>query len=333
MVYYYIILYLPGNMAEQTESKTSSAEDRNEDCDLVEQTDSYKPSTEDGKEVYGLAQPTKFLLTSSRKDMGEDLDFTVKFDQHSVLMILENLVKTKTRHSTLEILLILHHCFNNSCIKHGCNLNDILFPCKNIRKIFTLINRIMWFIINTDSEKSVKTSVSDFKLDYKLNLVQILDHRLRIAHTFVQNKVVISQKMNKRLMTTFQKLNNMHMIIWARYGWNCMKKFLQCENTTPVDLINHKFQMNFFKYYGDSAREGRLPQVFWQDASFEKKIKNNNSLEEIFLIGDEEKCSVCYMDGEDFRNDFAIFLNCNHLICVSCAETIIILECDYSALR
>ena len=320
------------DLLEQTDSKPPATEERKEDCDLVEQTDSKPPATEERKEDCDL-EPTKFLQTSFSKDIDEYIDFTLKFDQNSVIMILVNLLKTKTSRSPLETLLILHHCFNTTCLEYGCNLNDILLPYQKIRKMFTLMNRILWFILNNDSERLVKLSVADCNLDYKLNAGQLLKCRLSRAYKFIKKKVVLSPKMNNRLTATLKKCDSLILVIFTRYGWNCMKKFRQSENTTHVNHYSRRFQLNFLKYYEECAGIGRFPHVFWQDASFEKKIKNNNSLEAIFLIGDEDKCSVCYKDGQDFRDDFAIFLNCKHIICVSCAEWLIIVEFDYFAKR
>ena len=302
----------------------SVSEDSDEDNDLLNQSDSMWISvSEDSYDSDTLLdirtpQVRPSVKVNNDGDVDLDLDFVSKFDQFCILKVLENLAKNKTSHSTLEILLTFHYCLNNPCYECRCNVKDTLLPVYNITEIITLMKDILKFLATKTSEKVVRNLDSDCKRDYELHLSSLLKFTaLEQLYNF--------PRIHHRVRNATKQFNSFLNKIISRRIEHYLKNSIQCfkdARGSPSGLLS--IPTLLFDYYKEGARIGRFPHILWQETPLRKKIRNSDSLETIFARGKEGKCIVCYMGGEVFKDDFAIFLNCNHLACASCAEQILV---------
>ena len=114
-------------------------------------------------------------------------------------------------------------------------------------------------------------------------------------------------------------------ILYSRQGFLYRKEWLRISNKpTDSQPDNLPIRYQFFNDYESNANAGRYPHIFWQQTPLREKIRDYSSLEEMYSNAGDENCCICYSDGEDYKQDFAIFLDCNHLVCFSCAEQLFI---------
>ena len=176
------------------------------------------------------------------------------------------------------------------------------------------------------SKASVQGLNSDCKCDYELNLIFLfagsLNNMCKIILTLGQDVY------KNKLKTTVKQLDLCIKILTVRYVWQCRKKFVHWRKSR-ADSSKSQVRSYFFQTYEDNASLGRFPHIYWQGTDLSKKIIQQDSLEEIFSTGNEEKCCVCLEGGEDFLNDFAIFLNCDHVVCVPCSEQLLFNNIKY----
>ena len=268
-----------------------------------------------------MAERTDSLSTSSSKRRSEDDDCISEFDSHSYLWSLNNELKREAKRSNLEILLLLNYCVTNSSSQECQCFLEHKDSSERLIKHFTLIKDILVHVLDKVSEASVQGLNSDCKCDYELNLIYLFAGSLKNFF-----KTILSHRQdlyNNKLTTTIKQIDLCIKILIVRYVWQCRNKFIHWSKSR-ADSSRGQVRYHFFQIYEDNASLGRFPHIYWQGTDLSKKIIQHDSLEEIFSKGNEEKCCVCLEGGEDFQNDFAIFLNCDHIVCVPCAEQLLV---------
>ena len=266
------------------------------------------------------------LPNASSEDRTEDEDGMPDFVRVE-LPVLENLVKYRLRRSTLEILLTLHYCLDNMNQECQCFVINLLSPSINykyVNKYFSVIKDMLLFLFNKDSKDLVNDLTSDHKSDYQLNLLHLLKISVEAIHQLILGPEEADRTMQEKLRTMLNQSTGYINILMSRHGWHYRKKWHQSDKTSrsgpPLQLT---IRSQFFNYYEDCARVGRFPYILWQETPLREKISRYNSLGEIFSKENEKECSICFEDGKNFENNFAIFLVCNHLLCAPCAERLL----------
>ena len=276
-----------------------------------------------------------FRISASTKDNDDLLKFA-ECKYVNYLLELKKLLICRSRRSTLELLLLLHCFLNNMTNECQCSMKDILWNCNNdfLLKYFTVIKDLLEFISNKISKNLVKKKYSDWKIDYQLHLLKLLKNTFwkfydaKISEQFLSLDE-FDQNMSDELQDmTYQFINTINIII-SRQGWHYRKEMQQCSRPSRAGPPAHlPIRHQFFNFYEDNAAYGKFPHLFWQETPLREKIKCYASLEVIFSNGNEEICCICMIDGEEFKNNFAIFLECNHIVCASCAELWLIDESE-----
>ena len=266
------------------------------------------------------------LSTSSVKRQSEDNDCLADFDSHSYLCSLNNELNRETKRSNLEILLLLNYCVTNfSSRQCRCFLEQD--SSERLKQDFTLIKDILAHLLDKVSEASVQGLNSDCKSEYELDLILLFSNSLNNVCTKILTLCSSTVYKNK-LKTTIKQIDLCVKILIVRYVWQCRKKFVHYSKSR-ADSSRSQVRSHFFQEYEANANLGRFPHIYWQATDLSQKISQHDSLEEIFSQGNEEKCCVCLKGGEYFQNDFAIFLHCNHLLCVTCAEQLLVNNIKY----
>ena len=239
---------------------------------------------------------------------------------------LDDLIKYRSRFSTLEMLLVLHLYLDMSGECH-CSGEIFFMPPFNIRtlsKCFKVMKDMIEFI-------ATKISNKDFNLDWKSDYQLHLFHLLKISFIRIYKEIEIRsnpedevhQRMEDELLDTIDRITDDIAILFSRHGWHYRKEMLECSITSRVGpLVQLPIRHMFFTYYENCATIGKFPHIFWQDTPLCEKISYYDSLEAIFYNGNEDICCICTTD--ELKNNFAIFLDCNHLVCASCAERLLI---------
>ena len=247
---------------------------------------------------------------------------------------LNELIQNRTQRSTLEILLVLHYCLFNISDECQCSAIEFFQPTYNVHflsKYFTGIKYMIEFISTKVSENLVKDFNLDWKSDYQLHLLDLLHVSLWTIVQEIESRSLSQDefdlRMKDKLLTSVRQIIVEVDILISRHGWHYRKEMKRCSETSragpPVQLpIRHLF----FNYYQNCADTGRFPHIFWQETPLREKIRDYGSLEEIFSNGNEELCCVCMTDEESLKDNFGIFLNCNHLVCASCALCLLVDE-------
>ena len=248
------------------------------------------------------------------------------------LLDLKTLSICRSMRSTLELLLLLHCFLKNMTAECQCDTKYLWLNCNNtfLLKYFALMKDLLEFISNKISKNLVKNIYSDWKNDYQLHLL----HLLKITFCKFYNESIsqhylsldeFDENILVELRTVIDQLIKAIELLISRHGWHYRKEMQQYNRPSragpPVHLpIRHQF----FNFYEDYAAEGKFPHIFWQETSLREKIKFYGSLEEIFSKGNEVTCCICMTHEEEYKDNFAIFLDCNHIVCASCAELLLI---------
>ena len=306
------------------------SDDEEMEYDLLTDTTHTSSSEDEDEEMeYNELNATETLPSVSwRSVLFRNSDF--EYDLRAFQSDLKNLDKTRTMRSTLEILLIFNFYLVNSSPGCQCYLKLLACPCNRryLRKKFTVMIRILESIFEKDPENLIKNFDSDFESDFKLHLLHSLITSLAdiCESMFESPQDILNVTIDDEVfMKKLNKATNYIKTFYCRHFLHNRKRFLQSSNSSreghPIQL---SIQHEVTKYYLDSACVGRFPHVFWRDTPLSNKISHRGSLEVIFINGKEERCCVCYSDGNDFQDNFAVFLGCNHLVCASCAERLFV---------
>lgn len=276
-----------------------------------------------GEQIDGSSSP----LSDDDHEENDDMPEFVKDN----ITVLEILVKDRTRSSTLSLLLTLHFCLSNINLECKCFMSNIMHPLKIkvVNKYFTVIKDLVELMFNNDSENLIEDLDSDCKRDYKLQLLHLSKFSLTCIYLSVielpRAGTESDQTMQDELSNILTQSCGYLNILICRHGWHYRNKWLQCDRTKLAGpRVSLPIRLQFFKDYENMASAGSYPHIFWKETFLNEKIRCCESLEEIFSNGKENKCCICWKEGEDFKDNFAIFLRCNHLVCVSCAELLLV---------
>ena len=245
---------------------------------------------------------------------------------------LDELIQNRTQRSTLEILLVLHYCLSNMSDECQCSVIEFFQPTYNIyflNKYFTGIKYMIEFISTKASENLRKDFNSYWKSDYQLHLLHLLNFSLWTIVQEIKERPLSQDefdlRMKDKLLTSLCQIIVHIGILISRRGWHYRKEMkLYSETSRAGQRVQLPIRHLFFNYYQNCADTGRFPHIFWQETPLREKIRDYDSLEEIFSNGNEELCCVCMTDKKSLKENFGIFLNCNHLVCASCASCLLI---------
>lgn len=332
-----LVACVSGTMADQTDRMQTSREDEGEQMEIDTPAVSQLASSNGGiNQEMEIGRPAVSQLASSNGGINQEMninrDNIYNGSLFRVLIVLEKLVETQTTHSNLEILLILHVCLENSSEECQCFLGHILFPCINednfpmeIIQIFTRMKDSLEFILERGQEKSVKKMRSYRQFDYQLHQLFLLKCTIKYIYEsiFGSYEDRLEETNENALMTTLFKITKYIDILISRHGCHYRKKWSKCSSKSRVSpSVMLPILSKFFVYYEDSASEGRFPHIFWERTTLGNKISGQESLDAILLRVNEEKCCVCLKDV--LQDNFAIFSDCKHLVCIFCAEYLLI---------
>ena len=280
-----------------------------------------------------MAEQPLEISNSSEDNNNDSEDLSefaeLKYFQH--LLAFEHLLKQRTSCSTMELLLLLHSFLNHMTAKCQCYLNELFVNSsfKFLRKYFTLMKDLLEYISKIISSNLVRSYYSDWKSDYQLHLLVLLSISFRKLHYDIKlgypPRNEVDQRLENELLTTINQIRNNIAILISRHGWHYRKEMQRCSKPSrdrlPTQLpIRHQF----FNHYERCADIGRFPHIFWQETALREKISQCNSLDMIFSNGNEKICCICWDDEEGIKDNFAIFLECNHLVCSSCADWLLV---------
>ena len=276
-------------------------------------------------------------INENNREIDENSSVNSKFDQllECVLQDLKEFSERSSELSTLEILLALFNIYLD--IPHECRcFIPKLFDPYNINfliEFFTLMKDIIEFTSNKISENLVKDLILDFKSEYQLHLLHLLQISFGEIDNFINSQRdsldEFDQIMDDELVATLNQINDRIAILISRHGWHYreeMQHLMQQRSRTSRarPYSQRPFQHKIFNYYENCAGVGIFPHIFWQGTPLREKISQYDTLELIFSNGKEEMCCICMTDEESLKNNFAIFLECNHIVCTSCAERLLV---------
>ena len=264
----------------------------------------------------------------NNSDIDENRCVNSKFDRLLACQLqdLEKLSENRTEHSTLEILLVLFNVHLN--IPHECQcITPALFKPFNIHfliKFFTLMKDIIEFTSNKISKNLVKDFITDFKSEYQFHLLYLLQISFWEINSFINAHPV---PLDGELVSMVNQISDHISILISRHGWHYREEIQQYRTTSRARPYSQRpFRHKIFNYYMNSVARGKFPYIFWQGTPLREKIRQYDSLEDIFSNGKEEICCICMTDEERLKNNFAIFLECKHIVCASCAERLLVVD-------
>ena len=204
-------------------------------------------------------------------------------------------------------------------------------------KIVSIVCNLLKFLWKKSTEDLIRdwNTVSKIVSDYQLHSLSIINATLSTnelrykyycrhpAHNRFKKKASKLLMRSKALIQILIARHNAH------YRMYRTKSFEKC---VSISMRSHNLPVRFkiFLAHQNSATKGsRYPCVFWQESPLGRKIQNYGSLQEIYSSLDEQMCSICYTDGQKFEDSFAIFMGCNHLVCVPCVESLTIFNNHY----
>ena len=247
------------------------------------------------------------------------------------LIDFDKLISRLTQRSSLEMLLLLHYSLTSMSVECQCHVGDLFNPLNTniLKKCFTSMKNIIEFLSTKVSESLVKDFNSEWKSDYQLHLLYLL----KIAFIEVYQEIEVRRHlldkidptMMENLLDTVIEITYDIAILVSRHGRHYRKEMQRCSTTSRArPHVQLPIRHQFFKYYEKFAGIGRFPHIFWQETPLSEKISSYDSLKALFSNGNEGKCCICMTDEEEFMNNFAIFLECRHLVCASCTERLLV---------
>ena len=314
----------------------------NEEQDLLpthsnEEQDLLPTHSNEEQDLFSTHSNEEHDLLSTHSNEEQDLLQTHTDEEQYMLMwpSLENLnelIQNRTQRSTLEILLVLHYCLFNISDECQCSAIELFMPTYNVHflsKYFTGIKYMTEFISTKVSENLVKDFNLDWKSDYQVHLLHLLHVSLSRIVREIDDRSLSQDEfdlgMEDKLLTSVRQIIVEVDILISRHGWHYRKEMkLFSETSRAGQRVQLPIRHLFFNFYENCADTGRFPYIFWQETPLREKIRDCGSLEEIFSNGNEELCCVCMTDKERFKENFGIFLNCNHPVCASCAACLLI---------
>lgn len=265
------------------------------------------------------------VLSTSSEDSKQLEYFIESHGPTWIILVLQNLEKNRTMRSTLETLLVLHYCIANSGLKNQCNLKQFLFSydIHYLKKIMALFQKSMEYILERSSENFLKDITSHCISDYQLHLLFLLMTAVRtLGHAALAVRIYLFARafIDMEFGTMVDQISVYIDMLSTRHGWHYRNNW---KPHGDGSINPSSIRCQFMYHYDNNAQMGRVPHIFWQKTPLSKKISQEDSLAAIFLKGKEKECSICYMDGIKFTDNFSIFLNCNHIFCVPCTERLI----------